>query len=103
LTRRLVYSAHAREDLVDIASYIAHESGSLSVARDFAKRIDERCRKLASLPGILGQARPEFGGLRSTPHGSYTIFFRYVEERLEIVDVLHSARDLETLFEVAPE
>ena len=47
----------------------------------------------------MGRARPELGdGLRSAPFESYVIFFRYVGERFEVVDILHGRRDVDALF-----
>ncbi|TRW18180.1 type II toxin-antitoxin system RelE/ParE family toxin [Glacieibacterium frigidum] len=100
--RRLVYLDGARLDLLDIVSAIAEASGSRGVASRFVAKLRQRCRTLADLPGIVGTLRPELGpDLRSTPHGNYLIFFRYVESRIEIVNVVYAGRDLERLFEVA--
>lgn len=101
--RRLVYLDGARLDLLDIVAVIAEASGSPGIASRFVAKLRHRCRSLASLPGVVGTLRPEFGtGLRSTPHGNYLIFFRYAERRIEIVNVIYAGRDLERLFEGAP-
>lgn len=39
-----------------------------------------------------GRLRPN---LRSHPHGSYVIFYRAVEGGIEVVRVLHGARDID--------
>lgn len=97
--RRLTYLALARRDLVDAVSYITHESGSLAVGRAFVTRLREQCAKLATLPGTLGQARPELGAdLRSTPYRSYVIFFRYDGDAVEIINILHARRDVDGYF-----
>ena len=36
--------------------------------------------------------------VRSTPHGSHVIFFRYIGDSLEIVSILHGSRDLHDYF-----
>ena len=55
--------------------------------------------RLALFPN-LGRARPEIAiDLRSWPIGEYLIFYRVERDRLEIVRVLHGARDLGDLFE----
>jgi toxin ParE1/3/4 len=36
--------------------------------------------------------------LRSFPVGSYVIFYRPIEEGIEVIRVLHSARDIEDIF-----
>ena len=97
--RRLVYLTAARDDLIDILRYVATEGGNPEVARSFVGRLQERCRHLAELPGTLGTARPELHpDLRSTPSHGYVIFFRYTADAVEIVNVLHASRDIQTLF-----
>jgi plasmid stabilization system protein ParE len=99
MKRRLVYTTAAREDLRSISDFIADETGSEDVAESFVVGIDARCRRLAELPGMLGTARPELrADLRSTPHRGYLILFRYRPDLVEIVNVLHSRRDVEAYF-----
>lgn len=104
---RLVYRAAARRDLAQIAAQIARESGNRAVAETFLDRITAYCERLASLPGLLGRARSEFGsGFRSTVFGNYVIFLRYSDEEgprshLYIVHVVHGARDLDSLFDAS--
>lgn len=60
----------------------------------------ERCTRLAALPGELGRPRPELReDLRSVAHGNYVIFFRYLDDAVEIVNVIEGHRDIERLFE----
>lgn len=97
--RRLVYLTSVRADLVDILTYIAGESGSIAVAQGFIAQLRNRCRELASKPGTLGRARPELhADLRSVAHKGYVIFFRYAEDRLEVVNILEGRRDVDGLF-----
>jgi toxin ParE1/3/4 len=75
--RRAVFLASVQDDLVRILSYIAHMSGSVSVAQRFVRELRTYCHRLASLPGTLGRARPELRpDLRSVPYKTYVIFFR---------------------------
>jgi plasmid stabilization system protein ParE len=97
--RRLVYLTSAERDLGSILDYIARESGSAAVALGFTDRIRTQCARLASLPGIMGRARPELrADLRSSPFGRYVIFFRYRDDKLEVVDILEGHRDIEAFF-----
>ncbi|MEH3120290.1 MAG: type II toxin-antitoxin system RelE/ParE family toxin [Methylorubrum populi] len=55
--------------------------------------------RLAALPGTLGRARPELQpDIRSTPYRSYIIFFRYLDDTFEVVNILHSRRDIDDFF-----
>ena len=97
--RQLVYLTSARNDVADILRYIATESASLAVAQTFVGKLMDRCEKLASLPGTLGSARPELRpDIRSLPHQGYVIFFRYMGERVEVVNILSAQRDVENYF-----
>jgi toxin ParE1/3/4 len=99
----LRYLAQARDDLKQIRRYIARESGSKEVAARFFKKLDRECRRLASLPGTMGRARPELGeGIRSIPYGNYVILFRYNGPYLEIVSILEGHRDIEEIFGQEP-
>jgi len=98
--RRAVFLASVQSDLVRILRYIAAQSGSLSVAQRFVRQLRDYCHKLASLPGTMGRARPEIRpDLRSVPYKSYVIFFRYVDDRFEVVNILEGHRDIIAYFD----
>jgi plasmid stabilization system protein ParE len=97
--RRLSFTSQTLDDLREIADFITDESGSADVAESFLGQLIARCRRLAELPGTLGTERPELGqGIRSTPHKSYVLFFRYFDDVLEVVGVVQASRDLEQYF-----
>ena len=99
MRRRLVYGDAALQDLASILRRIASESGSASLGRRFVAEIEARCARLASLPGTLGRARPELrADIRSIAFKSYVIFFRYHNDVVEIVDILHGHRDIDAFF-----
>ena len=86
----------ARADLREIWLYIARDNPEH--ATRFLRSIDEKCRTLADFP-MMGRSRPELGPeLRSFPVGHYAIFYRPLENGVEIVRILHQARDIEVLF-----
>jgi plasmid stabilization system protein ParE len=97
--RRLVYLSSARQDFRNILRYITVESADRAVARAFVDRLQQQCRKLASLPGTLGRARPELRpDIRSFPYRGYIIFFRYEADTFEVINVLDGHRDFPSLF-----
>jgi toxin ParE1/3/4 len=76
--------------------YIADESEAHADA--FIETIDQKFHVLAGRPNI-GRLRDELAdGLRSIPVGRYVVFYRPIPEGIEIVRVLHGARDLDTIF-----
>jgi toxin ParE1/3/4 len=96
---RLRYSATARSDFGQIYRYIREQSGSGEVARRFVHELRRKCADLAALSIQIGRARPELHeGLRSHPYRSYVIFFHYIGDVLEIVNVIEGHRDIPALF-----
>lgn len=96
----LRYSDTAQEDIESIALFVANASQSRGVAESFVGALQAKCRKLAALPGTLGQTRPELHPeIRSTPFRGYVIFFRYRPGTLEIVNILEGHRDIVAHFE----
>ncbi|MCC9658875.1 type II toxin-antitoxin system RelE/ParE family toxin [Rhodopirellula halodulae] len=88
---RLRYSAESKEDLKQIARFIARDKPV--AARRWLAKLREKCRLVANHPDV-GDARPELGeNIRSTYVGSYVIFFRHVEGYLEIVRVIRGDVD----------
>jgi toxin ParE1/3/4 len=96
---RLRFSAAAKDDLDSIAEYIAGEGGSRTVAERFTRTLRDKCRELAQAPFQMGRARPELrADLRSHSYRNYLIFFRYIGDVIEIVNVLESHRDVSAFF-----
>ena len=102
--RRVVLMAQAVDDLADIHTMIVEASSHVDVADRFIDDIEARCLRIAELPSLIGRPRPEFGhDLRSLPHGNYLLFMRYRgKDILEIVAVVHAARDLDVYFDETP-
>lgn len=90
-------SPRAGADLIEIWSYIADDS--VANADAFVDRLYETLQALGRQPGS-GRRRDELApGMRSFPYGHYVIFYRALADAIEIVRVLHGARDVESIFE----
>jgi toxin ParE1/3/4 len=90
-------SAGAAANLKDIWNYIAERNPAAAdkFMREFAKKF----QLLANNPKI-GRTHDEFIlNLCSFPHKDYVIFYFPNENGIEIYRILHSARDVESLFE----
>jgi toxin ParE1/3/4 len=101
---RVFTSRQAEEDTQEIYSYIAENNPQAAEA--FAVAVEEAMSLLSNAPEI-GSLRyfvhPDLTGLRFHPlrrFSNYLLFYRTFEneEALEIVRILHGARDLPTLF-----
>ena len=85
----------AGEDLLRIWEYIAQDNEE--AADRFLDRVDEACKMLAN-NSLSGMHRAELAeGLRSLPVGNYLIFYRPIEQGIEVIRVLHGARDVDAL------
>ena len=89
---QLVIKPLAEQDLEAIGDYIARDNPARAVT--FVRELRDHCQRIANNP--LGyRERPELSpGLRSCGHGNYVIFFDVFPDVVEIVRVLHGARDL---------
>jgi toxin ParE1/3/4 len=82
-------------DIEAIALYIAEDNPS--AAKRWYDDIQLRCQRIGEMPGI-GVARPEVRPeLRSFPVGNYLVLYRQIDEGVEIVRVVHGARQWEDL------
>ena len=81
----------------EIWLYIAQDNPD--AADKLIRAIVSRFVTLASMP-LIGRQREELSpNLRSFPVGRYVVFYRPMENGMEIVRVLHGARDFPPLFE----
>ena len=90
---RVLRKPLARADLLDIWNYVAEDSPAK--ADHLLDSINKQCQTLARFPK-MGRARNELGpSLHSFPVGNYVIFYREISKGIEIIRVLHGARDIE--------
>jgi toxin ParE1/3/4 len=81
----------ADNDMNDIADYIAQDNPNAALA--MIARFIESFVRLSDHPR-MGVLQTELHhGLRLLPVENYLIFYRSTEDEIEIVRVLHSARD----------
>jgi plasmid stabilization system protein ParE len=101
--RRASFLAAVRADLLDILAYIADASGSVAVGEEFVRRLRAKRHELAALESTIGRPRPELrSDMRSFPYKGYVVFFRYVADRFEVVNILEDHRDIEAYFGERP-
>ena len=94
--KQYVTTPAADEDMFQIALYIAHDN--LEAALRQIDKFEAAFDKLGEFPGI-GRSREELGSnLRSYVIGKYVVFYREMAAGVEIVRVIHGARDIEKQF-----
>jgi toxin ParE1/3/4 len=90
-----ILTALAEDDMLDIWAYIAADN--MAAADNILDQLEDRFNFLMDNP-YLGPARPDIAeGLRYFPMGSYLVLYRIVGQSIEIVRVIHGARDLKDL------
>jgi toxin ParE1/3/4 len=88
----------ARADLIEIGDFIALDNPARALS--FVAEIEETMTTIAERPSSF-PARYELAtGLRSARHGRYLIFFVASDAGVQIVRVLHGARDLSQAFAI---
>lgn len=90
-------TTQAHWDLVDIATELGRKNPV--AADELLDTIEDKCKLLAQF-SEMGRRREELApGLRSFPVGSYIIFYRGRADGIQVIRVLHAARDLPQLFD----
>lgn len=86
----------AEADIIEIWDTIAEDS--LAAADRWVDRLDEQLRLLAAQP-MMGRARDELApGVRSFPFGRYIVFYAPLDDGIDVIRVLHGARDIDAVF-----
>ena len=104
---RILERPKARQELEDIAVYIGRHR--LSAARRVLVAVRKTYDILADMPemGSLWKAEdPRFEGIRYFPiprYPNYVIFYRPLPDGVEILRILHGARDLEAILQAEEE
>jgi toxin ParE1/3/4 len=88
----VTYSTEAQTDLREIWDYIAKDS-TLQADR-LLLRFRSKLEHLARW-NTIGRPRPELAtDCRSYPFGNYCFYFRPTDAGIEVIRILHSARDI---------
>jgi len=92
---RVLLRPLARTDLAAIWDFIGGDSPGRADA--FLRQLDATLRVLGANP-LMGRKRDELlPGVRSFAVGSCVIFYRPVSGGIDVIRVLHGARDLRSL------
>lgn len=97
--RSVRFSRLARSQLQAIARYLLEQTGDERTGEQFVRSIEAHMLKLAGLSATIGRPRSDLGeGLRSLPHQSHVIIFRYGIETIDVVQAMHSRQDIDAHF-----
>ncbi len=90
----LLISEEARQDIISIWAYVAADN--VVAADRLLRAIEEKANRLRDHP-LLGLDRSDIRpNVRCLTQGHYLIFYRFdpVDDRVDVVRVLHGMRDL---------
>src|SRR5690242_16474025 len=90
------FTPQAQQDLNDIYDYVARHN-PVAAAR-LIEAIERRCQAVANSPGMGRGCTHLAPGLRMSSVRRFTIFFRAATGGVEIIRILHSARDFPSVF-----
>ena len=89
---KVVFSAAAKADLIEIGDFIALDSRRR--ARTFVDELVACCRQLATMPrGFPLVPGQNFTGVRRRPYRDHVIFYRIEGDAVQVLHELHGARD----------
>jgi plasmid stabilization system protein ParE len=92
----VVLTDAAEADLEEIAGWIARDSPERALS--FVAELRQRCESLEQAPLAYSLVpRYEHAGVRRRVYRDYLIFYRISEDTIEVLHVLHGARDLEPI------
>ena len=93
---KIVFTDAAKADLRDIGDWIAEDNPVR--ARSFIVELRQKTLSIALNPRLYPIAlNLEIQGIRRRLYKGYLIFYRVSEKRIEILHILHGARDYEAL------
>jgi toxin ParE1/3/4 len=103
MSARIVVSPRADDDVLGIIDYYTFEVGNERIANRFVDALKRTYAGAAKHPG-MGSPRwqwtsPRLAGVRSCliqEFPSYLVFYRPTEGMIEVIRVLHGARDIVT-------
>lgn len=88
---QLIISPRAKNDMFALWDYIATDN--VQAADDVLWLIQEKLRMILDMPKI-GQVRPELNGtIRMVMVKNYLIFYQELTDAIDIIRVLHGARE----------
>lgn len=93
---RVVVTNKAKADLVEIGEFIRQNNPARAIT--FVDEILDHCASLADMPlAYTLIPRYEHHGIRRCAYRDYLVFYRVIEDRVEVIHILHGARNYEAL------
>jgi toxin ParE1/3/4 len=94
---RYVINVLASRDLDEIADYFAENN--LEAGEQFLRTFNRKCQQLVTFPNSGKSYTDVYPGLRGLSLDGYIIFYRILNDSVEILRVISGRRDFPSLFE----
>ncbi len=104
MSRAIIKLPRAESDLIGCYAYLGEEA-SIETADRFLVAVEKTLDQIAGTPGIGATHdtnRPQLAGLRSVAVAKfkrYRLFYQTFDDRIELVRVLHGARDIRRILD----
>ena len=97
MTRRVRWTRAAEQDALDLYIHIGQDNPA--AAEQVLRRIDQALATILTQPGI-GTRRRRYGeNVRSFPVFSYILFYREIDDGIELWRVIHGKRNIPRLLQ----
>jgi toxin ParE1/3/4 len=94
--KRHIISQPAIKDLEQIIDYFSNRN--IEAGEKFINEFEKKCKNIANFPN-MGRSYDDIKlSLRGLPLAGYIIFYRIIDDGIEIIRVVSGYRDLESLF-----
>jgi len=94
--KKLIISSEASQDLEEIIDYFYNIN--IEAGENFLEEFNKKCKYLANFPNIGRSYKHIKDYLRGIPLDGYIIFYRVIENGIEIMHVVSGYRNLASLF-----
>jgi toxin ParE1/3/4 len=103
MSLRIVRHLKAKRDVLRIYTFIGEQN--LDAAERLLRAVNDDLKRIAAMPGIGARresTNPKMNGVRSLPVSGfkkYLLFYKATADRVELLRVIHGARDLDAVFD----
>jgi toxin ParE1/3/4 len=92
LIKSVRFSRAAERDLETIGDWIANENPNRAVT--FIQELTVSCLQLGEMPERFALVSG-YSNIRKRVHGNYVVYYRVTAEFIDILHILHGARDID--------
>ncbi len=96
MRRKVGLTGQTRDDLEAIWTYTADQYGA-DAADEYVRSFNEIFARLAEFPHIGAPVKGLRPASRSIRHRHYRLYYRMIDDTIEVLTIVHGARDVSQL------